>query len=366
MPRRSFICSSTAGARSAVLAGVRQRAASCAPEASPKAEGPYGPLQPVGPEGVAVPAGFTCRVVARSEQPVGDITWHAAPDGGACFAAGEGWIYVSNSQLPLVGGVSALRFGPDGRAEDAYRILSGTNLNGAGAATPWQTWLSCEEIFRGLVYETDPTGRRAARSLAAMGRFSHGDIVVDAKQRAVYMTEMERDGCFYRFRPDIWGELSRGRLDVLCSTSTGVEWRQVPDPAPGPLQSQIRAQVDSAWRFDKAEVSGFVAGRCRFTTDSGRVAWEYDAEMHSLRPTGATGEDSRRRRLGGSAHINVVGVDGAPTPIARVDGHHGSQITGPAFSPDGARLYFSSQRGSGGGSAGTGGVTFEVTGPFDR
>jgi WD40-like Beta Propeller Repeat len=35
-------------------------------------------------------------------------------------------------------------------------------------------------------------------------------------------------------------------------------------------------------------------------------------------------------------------------------------IAGPAFSPDGTRLYFSSQRGTDGKT----GMTFEVTGPF--
>ena len=34
----------------------------------------------------------------------------------------------------------------------------------------------------------------------------------------------------------------------------------------------------------------------------------------------------------------------------------GSEITGPAFSPDGRRLYFSSQRNPG--------TTYEVTGPW--
>jgi len=42
--------------------------------------------------------------------------------------------------------------------------------------------------------------------------------------------------------------------------------------------------------------------------------------------------------------------------VAQVDGVTGSEITGPAFSPDGTRLYFSSQRNPG--------VTYEVTGPW--
>ncbi|MEO0336367.1 MAG: flagellar motor protein MotB, partial [Pseudomonadota bacterium] len=36
---------------------------------------------------------------------------------------------------------------------DAYRILDGTNQNCAGGPTTWNTWLSCEEIAFGRVYE---------------------------------------------------------------------------------------------------------------------------------------------------------------------------------------------------------------------
>jgi secreted PhoX family phosphatase len=49
-------------------------------------------------------------------------------------------------------------------------------------------------------------------------------------------------------------------------------------------------------------------------------------------------------------------------PFLRVSGQDRSEITGPAFSPDGTRLYFSSQRGSSGTTSG--GITYEVSGPF--
>jgi secreted PhoX family phosphatase len=52
-------------------------------------------------------------------------------------------------------------------------------------------------------------------------------------------------------------------------------------------------------------------------------------------------------------------------PFLQLVGHAGSEIAGPAFSPDGSRLYFSSQRGTDGGSNGPG-MTFEVSGPFRR
>ena len=47
-------------------------------------------------------------------------------------------------------------------------------------------------------------------------------------------------------------------------------------------------------------------------------------------------------------------------PFLQLTGHGGSEIAGPAFSPDGTRLYFSSQRGR----DRKNGMTFEITGPF--
>jgi Tol biopolymer transport system component len=61
---------------------------------------------------------------------------------------------------------------------------------------------------------------------------------------------------------------------------------------------------------------------------------------------------------GGNMQIVILGPDGSVSPMVEVNGHNDSEITGPAFSPDGSRLYFSSQRGNGVG------ITYEVRGPF--
>jgi hypothetical protein len=64
---------------------------------------------------------------------------------------------------------------------------------------------------------------------------------------------------------------------------------------------------------------------------------------------------------GGKMELVLLSAEGEVAPFLRVVGHESSEITGPGFSPDGARLYFSSQRGRDGEGLG---MTFEVTGPF--
>ncbi|MEU9589529.1 alkaline phosphatase PhoX [Streptomyces sp. NPDC048193] len=382
MDRRTLLRTAVVGG-SAVLGGTLWRGAAYAAPAQPGG-GPYGALGSPDANGIRLPAGFTSRVIARSGQKVAgtSYTWHSAPDGGACYADGSGWIYVSNSEINPSGGASAVRFSSTGAITSAYRVLSGTRQNCAGGRTPWNTWLSCEEVDRGYVYETDPWGVKAAVRRDAMGRFKHEAAAADPARGVVYLTEDVTDGCFYRFRPTTWGDLSSGTLEVLvagAATSGPVTWARVPDPSGA---TATRNQVSGAKRFNGGEGCYYADDTCWFTTKGDNRVWQYDASAQTIElayddsmvtsgtapltgvdnVTGSSSGDLFVAEDGGNMEICVITPDDVIAPFLRVDGQSGSEITGPAFSPDGTRLYFSSQRGTSGSSSG--GITYEVRGPF--
>ncbi|MEU0586072.1 alkaline phosphatase PhoX [Streptomyces sp. NPDC006132] len=383
MERRSLLRAAVLGGTSAALGGTLWRGAAYAAPAQP-GTGPYGPLGSPDANGIRLPSGFTSRVIARSGQRVAttSYTWHNAPDGGACYADGTGWIYVSNSEINPGGGASAVRFSSTGAITAAYRILSNTRTNCAGGKTPWNTWLSCEEVDRGYVFETDPWGVQASVRRDAMGRFKHEAAAADPVRQVVYMTEDVTDGCFYRFRPTTWGDLSAGTLEVMVAgsgTSGPVTWARVPDPSGA---TATRNQVSGAKRFNGGEGCYYANDTCWFTTKGDNRVWQYNAAAQTIElayddslvtsgtapltgvdnVTGSASGDLFVAEDGGTMDICVITPDDVVAPFLRIDGQSASEITGPAFSPDGTRLYFSSQRGTTGSSSG--GITYEVKGPF--
>ncbi|MFE3643053.1 alkaline phosphatase PhoX [Streptomyces sp. NPDC059169] len=383
MERRSFLRGAVIGGTAAAFGGTLMHGAAYAAPAQP-GPGPYGALGAADANGIQLPGGFTSRVIARSGRTVSGTSyaWHPAPDGGACFTDGSGWIYVSNSEVNPGGGASAVRFDSSGTITGAYRILSGTRQNCAGGATPWHTWLSCEEVSRGYVYETDPWGGTATRR-AAMGRFKHEAAAADPVRRAVYLTEDETNGCFYRFIPTTWGNLSSGTLQVLVAgsgTTGSFAWADVPDPDGSPTAT--RSQVSGAKKFNGGEGCHYASDTVWFTTKGDNRVWQLNLASSTYEltyddslvagggapltgvdnVTGSSSGDLFVAEDGGNMEICIITPDDVVAPFLRITGQSGSEITGPAFSPDGRRLYFSSQRGTTGSSSG--GITYEVTGPF--
>ncbi len=388
--RRAFLGSGLVGATALSFGPAFWRNALASAPAR-AAEGPYGPLRAPDANGVMLPQGFKSRVIARGMQPVAgtDYVFPYFPDGAATFPTPDGgWILAVNSEIPNIGGASGIRFGADGTIIDAYRILENTSTNCAGGPTPWGTWLSCEEVDAGLVWECDPTGATQAVARPALGTFKHEAACVDPAREHVYLSEDLNGGGLYRFTPLAYPDLSAGTLEVACDGGAGkVTWKPVPDPAA--TETPTRTQVPGLLPFARGEGIWFDAGVVYLATTADETIHAYDTRTERIEViyraddvegTPLRGVDNLHVSRSGDLFVAEDSYTNDPdamdvciiTPDRKVSrflkltgaehrlpGQAESETVGLCFDPGGTRLYVGSQRGAFGP-----GIVYEITGPF--
>ena len=412
-----------------------------------------------------LPPGFSYRVVSRAGDLMDDgLRVPPAHDGMAAFDGDDGRvILVCNHELPPshtresafgpaftdlpaevqervydaggkrtpgAGGTTTTVYNPRTReTEHQHLSLGGTELNCAGGPTPWGTWLTCEECFtdpgmgfsngrivtreqrHGYVFEVPAraTGLVKAEPIRAMGRFEHEAAAVHVPTGIVYMTEDRHRSLFYRYLPNVPGELAKGgRLQALAITgipsarthnwsgepllepgrSVEIEWIDLDDVDPDENDLRLRGAAAGAATFARGEGLCRAGDQFAFSCTIGGAArlgqifvytpslWE-GTEREAEAPGRLTllaeaSPDSMLRNNDNltmapwgdlfvcedtADHCGIVGVrpDGSLYAVAD-NAYSDSELAGITFAPDGQTLFVNIQYP---------GTTVAITGPWE-
>jgi hypothetical protein len=342
--RRKFVGGSVAAAAGVTLGGPMSALAQRSRTGRHARAHGYGPLRPAreldsGEVYLELPRGFKYRVISRQNDPMDD--GNPTPgifDGMAAFRGRHGnTILIRNHEnRGLPGEIpvqvpAGKRYDPDANVRggntkvvvsrrrevlESYAVLGGTHTNCAGGRTPWNSWITCEEIFNygsglgnvtpgtgvphGYMFEVDAgaDGPVEAVPIKAAGRFSHEATAwLDG---VLYETEDRGDAAFYRFLPrrmpretgdlaSFGGTLQalvvKGRPNFDANAATPgealrVEWVTIEEP--NPLTDTVRkeAQFKGAAIFDRTEGIWASDRRVYFDCTSGGEAqlgqlWEF-------------------------------------------------------------------------------------------
>ena len=164
---------------------------------------------------IDLPRGFEYRIISEEGTPLsGGGLVPGDHDGMAAFPgpSSNTTLLVRNHEQrvgdpnPLVGtnpydsaapgGTTGILVNSEDRTEiEDFVTSSGTLNNCAGGATPWGTWLTCEEdrtTNHGYVFEVDPRDPEndwSKTPILDMGYFSHEAVDIDPATGIAYLTE---------------------------------------------------------------------------------------------------------------------------------------------------------------------------------
>ncbi len=326
---------------------------------------------------------------------------------------------AGRSENPAQGGTTTLVFDTKTQTvHNEYLSLGGTLRNCAGGATPWNSWLTCEEIVtraddryskdHGYVFEvpaSEDTELFEAKPIKSMGRFNHEAVAVDPQSNVIYLTEDDSEGLLYRFIQNTPEKLlDGGKLQALVvkdlpgldtrnwdeqtvqtNEVMAVEWMDLQDIDEDDLR--YRGYADGAARFARGEGMWYGNSAVYFACTNGGSAkkgqiWKYE-------PSPYEGTD-REDNLPGMLELFVEPNDGniidnadnltvapwgdlvvcedssgdnfllgiTPDGVVYRMGRNAvseSELAGATFSPDGSTLFMNIQHD---------GLTLAITGPW--
>jgi len=346
--RRVFVKGSAAVGGGLVMGGPLSALAAQTAEGAARRVLGYGPLQPTPEQDsglvyLELPRGFRYRIISRQGQIMSDGNpTPGVMDGTGAFPGPRGTtILIRNhenrsrpNEIPVVvppsdrydpdpnvrGGNTKLVVDRQRNVIQSFAVLGGTHTNCAGGVTPWNTWITCEEIFNygsvennttpgtgvphGYAFEVpaDAEGPVNPIPITDAGRFAREAVAwLDG---ILYQTEDRGDAVLYRYvpsrQPREFGDLAtfggtlqalvvRNRPNLDADTanpgeSYPAEWVTIDNPNPpvesGGQSTRAQGQAKGAAIFSRTEGAWTSGNRIYFDcTDGGEAnlgqVWEY-------------------------------------------------------------------------------------------